>query len=87
MNNEVIITCAITGAGDTVGKHPAIPVTPQQIADAAIEAANAGAANDAAIARLNQIPRIAPLRPRETAEADLPSHCYSTHLKLSVNPA
>jgi uncharacterized protein (DUF849 family) len=44
MNNEVIITCALTGAGDTVGKHPAIPVTPQQIADAAIEAANAGAA-------------------------------------------
>ena len=44
MNNEVIITCAITGAGDTVGKHPGIPVTPQQIADAAIEAANAGAA-------------------------------------------
>src|SRR5438045_9119410 len=44
MNNEVIITCAVTGAGDTVGKHPAIPVTPQQISDAAIEAANAGAA-------------------------------------------
>jgi uncharacterized protein (DUF849 family) len=44
MNNEVIITCALTGAGDTVGKHPAIPVSPQQIADAAIEAANAGAA-------------------------------------------
>jgi uncharacterized protein (DUF849 family) len=44
MNNEVIITCALTGAGDTVGKHPAIPITPQQIADAAIEAANAGAA-------------------------------------------
>jgi uncharacterized protein (DUF849 family) len=43
MNNEVIITCAITGAGDTVGKHPTIPVTPTQIADAAIEAANAGA--------------------------------------------
>ena len=44
MNQEVIITCAVTGAGDTVGKHPAIPVTPRQIADAAIEAANAGAA-------------------------------------------
>ena len=44
MNNEVIVTCAVTGAGDTVGKHPAIPVTPQQIADAAIEAATAGAA-------------------------------------------
>ena len=44
MNQDVIVTCAVTGAGDTVGKHPAIPVTPKQIADAAIEAANAGAA-------------------------------------------
>ncbi len=44
MNQEVIVTCAVTGAGDTVGKHPAIPVTPQQIADSAIEAAKAGAA-------------------------------------------
>ena len=44
MNYEVIVTCAVTGAGDTVGKHPAIPVTPKQIADAAIEAAKAGAA-------------------------------------------
>jgi len=44
MNSEVIVTCAVTGAGDTVGKHPAIPVTPRQIADAAIEAAKAGAA-------------------------------------------
>ena len=44
MNNEVIISCAITGAGDTVGKHPAIPVTPRQIADSALEAHAAGAA-------------------------------------------
>jgi len=43
VNNEVIITCAVTGAGDTVGKHPAIPITPKQIAEAAIEAAKAGA--------------------------------------------
>lgn len=43
MNKDVMITCAITGAGDTVGKHPAIPITPQQIAEAAIEAAKAGA--------------------------------------------
>jgi uncharacterized protein (DUF849 family) len=41
---NVIITCAVTGAGDTVGKHPAIPVTPEQIAAAALEAASAGAA-------------------------------------------
>jgi len=44
MNYEVFITCAVTGSGDTVGKHPDIPVTPAQIADAAIEAARAGAA-------------------------------------------
>ena len=44
MNYDVIVTCAVTGAGDTVGKHPGVPVTPQQIADAAIEAAKAGAA-------------------------------------------
>jgi uncharacterized protein (DUF849 family) len=44
LNTEVIVTCAVTGAGDTVGKHPAIPVTPEQIANAVIEAANAGAA-------------------------------------------
>ena len=43
MNPNVIITCALTGAGDTVGRHPAIPVTPTQIAAAAVEAANAGA--------------------------------------------
>ena len=43
MNYEVIVTCAVTGAGDTTGKHPAIPVTPKQIAQAAIEAARAGA--------------------------------------------
>jgi len=44
MNFEVFISCAVTGSGDTVGKHPAIPVTPKQIADAALEAARAGAA-------------------------------------------
>ncbi|UEM23686.1 3-keto-5-aminohexanoate cleavage protein [Skermanella mucosa] len=44
INRRVVITCAVTGAGDTVGKHPAIPVTPEQIAAAAIEAASAGAA-------------------------------------------
>ena len=44
MLNEVFITCAATGAGDTADKHPDLPVTPQQVADAAIEAAKAGAA-------------------------------------------
>ena len=43
MNHNVIITCALTGAGDTADKNPAVPVTPKQIAAAAVEAANAGA--------------------------------------------
>ena len=44
MKPKIIITCAVTGSGDTVGKHPAIPVTPEQIAISALEAASAGAA-------------------------------------------
>ena len=36
MNNHVIVTCALTGAGDTVGKNPHVPVTPKQIAAAAV---------------------------------------------------
>ena len=44
MNYEVMVTCAVTGAGDTIGKHPGIPVTPKQIASAVVEAAKAGAA-------------------------------------------
>ncbi len=44
MNWDVYVTCAITGAGDTTGKSPHVPVTPQQIAESAVEAARAGAA-------------------------------------------
>ena len=44
MNNEVVITCAVTGAGDTTGKSHLVPITPEQVANAAIEAAHAGAA-------------------------------------------
>lgn len=43
MNSEVIVTCALTGAGDTVGRSEHVPVTPEQIAESAIDAAGAGA--------------------------------------------
>ena len=43
MNRNVILTCAVTGAGDTVSKNTNVPVTPQQIADDCIAAAKAGA--------------------------------------------
>jgi uncharacterized protein (DUF849 family) len=44
MNWKVFITCAVTGSGDTAAKSPHVPVTPEQIANSAIEAAQAGAA-------------------------------------------
>ena len=34
MNYEVVVSCAVTGAGDTTGKSPHVPVTPKEIADA-----------------------------------------------------
>lgn len=42
--NQAFITCALTGAGDLTGKEHHAPITPEQIADSAIEAARAGAA-------------------------------------------
>jgi uncharacterized protein (DUF849 family) len=44
MARKVMITCAVTGGDDTAGRYPSIPVTPAQIATAAIDAARAGAA-------------------------------------------
>lgn len=42
--SKVIITCAITGAIHTPSMSPHLPITPEQIAEAAIGAAEAGAA-------------------------------------------
>src|SRR5438105_8016677 len=44
MSRKVIITCAVTGAIHTPSMSKALPVTPQEIADAAVDAAEAGAA-------------------------------------------
>ena len=43
-NRTVIITCAVTGSIHTPSMSPHLPITAQEIADAAIEAAEAGAA-------------------------------------------
>jgi uncharacterized protein (DUF849 family) len=43
-NGKVIITCAVTGAIHTPSMSPYLPVTPKDIADAAVAAAEAGAA-------------------------------------------
>jgi len=44
MDDKVIITCAVTGAIHTPSMSPFLPVTPEEIADAAVGAAEAGAA-------------------------------------------
>ena len=44
VQRKVMISCALTGAADSAGKNPAVPVTPEQIAASAIDAAKAGAA-------------------------------------------
>lgn len=41
---EAFITCALTGAGDLTGMTHHAPITPEAIAESAIEAAQAGAA-------------------------------------------
>lgn len=43
-NRKVIITCAVTGAIHTPSMSPHLPVTPDEIIDAAVGAADAGAA-------------------------------------------
>ena len=44
MADQTIITCAVTGSITRPDQHPHLPITPEQIATAAIEAAKAGAA-------------------------------------------
>jgi uncharacterized protein (DUF849 family) len=44
MSRKVIITCAVTGGIHTPSMSPYLPVTPSEIADAAVGAAQAGAA-------------------------------------------
>lgn len=44
MADARILTCAVTGAGSTRAQNPNLPVTPEEIASACLEAADEGAA-------------------------------------------
>src|SRR5256886_4130861 len=44
LSSAVFITCAVTGSGDSVKKNANVPVPPEQVGDAALEAHSAGAA-------------------------------------------
>ena len=43
MNEKVVITVAVTGSLGDKSKHPALPVSPKEIAASALEACAAGA--------------------------------------------
>ncbi len=44
MNQDVFITCAVTGSGSSQDRSPHVPRSPKEIADSAIAAARTGAA-------------------------------------------
>jgi uncharacterized protein (DUF849 family) len=75
---RVIVTCAVTGAIHTPTMSPHLPVTPEEIADAAIGAAGAGAAivhlhaRESADGRPTQSPDVfRQFLPRIAAESDV----------------
>jgi len=43
-STDIFITCAVTGSGNTTKRSDKVPITPRQIADSCIDAANSGAA-------------------------------------------
>lgn len=64
-DNDVVITVAVTGALGDKSRHPAMPVTPKEIADSALEAYSAGAT----VAHIH-------VRDPETAEPSLGFELY-----------
>src|SRR2546428_13676375 len=38
MSNKIVVTCAVTGSAETYRSNPAVPITPGQIATAALAA-------------------------------------------------
>lgn len=66
MATKTVITCALTGGADVAHKNPAIPVTPAEIVQSALEAERAGAA----IAHIH-------VRDPETAQASMELSHYT----------
>lgn len=64
-DNKVIVTVAVTGSVGDKSKHPALPVTPKEIAESTIEAHSAGAS----VAHIH-------VRDPETAEPSMAFELY-----------
>jgi uncharacterized protein (DUF849 family) len=75
MSNKIIVTCAVTGSAETYRTNPAVPITPEQIATAALEAEGAGAS----IAHIH-------VRDPETGKASGGSTCSRTSWSESGLP-
>ena len=71
MARKIIITCAVTGAIHTPSMSPHLPVTPEEIAEAAVGAAEAGAA----VVHLHA-------RDPETGKPDQTSEAFEPFLKV-----
>ncbi len=71
MGRKIIITCAVTGAIHTPSMSPYLPVTPDEIAEAAVGAAEAGAA----VVHLHA-------RDRETGQPDQTPEAFEPFLKV-----
>ena len=80
---KTIITCAVTGAVHTPTMSEYLPITPQEIAESAIEAAEAGAAILHIHARDPQDGRPPPI-PRSTARFFRSS--LKRPMPLSISP-
>lgn len=65
-SSKVIITCAVTGAVHTPSMSEYLPLTPDQIVQNAVDAANAGAAIVHLHARDPHDGRPTPIRPSST---------------------
>src|SRR5262249_7063156 len=74
---KVIVTCAITGSGHTPTMSPYLPITPDQIVEAAVEAAEAGAA----------IVHLHPRDPRDGPPTPDPALFAESHRRISERSA
>ena len=76
MQKKVIITCAVTGNLATRAHHPGLPASPAEIAQACLDAAEAGAA----IAHIH-------VRDPETAAPSMDMDLYAETVRLIRVPA
>jgi uncharacterized protein (DUF849 family) len=80
--SSVFITCAVTGSGNTVSKSDKVPVTPEQIANDCVAAAEAGAA----VVHIHVRDPLTGVGARETAlYAEVVERVRASHVDVVLN--